>query len=280
MIFGRLYAEFLLPSRLDVYGDFLRRAMGAGYSTHSVIGFWRLLERSGFLPEGKHLLLRHDVDQSPTMARRMWELEVSLGAVSSFYFRLETLDVRLMRQIAESGREASYHYEEMATVAKRMGLATAEELRRHIPEMQEAFRGNLGRLRELTGLPMESVASHGDFVNRRLGVSNHAILSDQQFRRQTGVVLEAYDQEMRCHVESLLRDDRWPGLWHPCDPTAALAEGKRVVHLLTHPCHWGSAAGDNVKAYMYRIRDELWYKINRARRRRGGLRRTGRDRRP
>ncbi len=69
-------------------------------------------------------MLRHDVDTDPGTAAAMWDIERELGVESSYFFRLSTLAPALMADIAAGGSEASYHYEEVATVAKRRRLRT------------------------------------------------------------------------------------------------------------------------------------------------------------
>ena len=94
------------------------------------------------------MVLRHDVDTDPTTAAAMWQIARSLGVRASFYFRLSTLDIDLMRRIAESGSEAGYHYEEAATVAKRERLRTRERALQEMPRMRDLFRRNLDDLRK------------------------------------------------------------------------------------------------------------------------------------
>ena len=88
---------------------------------------------------------------------------------SSYFFRLSTLAPALMAEIAAGGGEASYHYEELSWVAKRRRLRSRSDALRALPEARDRFAENLQTLRMKTGLPMRVVASHGDFVNRRLG---------------------------------------------------------------------------------------------------------------
>jgi hypothetical protein len=68
------------------------------------------------------LVHRHDIDSDLRTARKMFALEVKHGVQASYYFRLSTLDYGFMRDIEAAGGEASYHYEEVATYAKRHRL--------------------------------------------------------------------------------------------------------------------------------------------------------------
>jgi hypothetical protein len=235
-----------MPSRLDSYDGLLQAALDSGYETHSLLSFWQLLETGRPVSGKKYLILRHDVDTDAVTARRMWELERKHAALSAFYFRLSTLSPSLMTEIHASGAEVGYHYEELATVSKEKGLTTAADVYRELPHMRERFRRNLFRLRERTGLPMLTAASHGDFANRKLGIANTVILADRAFRNEVNIVVEAYDQDLMDHVTSRHSDKPWPTLWTPDDPRNALRQGKEVVHILTHPRQWRAVPTDNL----------------------------------
>jgi hypothetical protein len=234
----RIYSDFLQGSRLPAYGRWLEAALLAEYEVCSVGGLWRRMEAGGLGPARRYLVLRHDVDTDPGTAAAMWAIDRRLGLETSYFFRLSTLDLRLMADIQAGGSEASYHYEELATIAKRLGLRTRAQAERHLPQARDAFAANLTRLREGTGLPMTVVASHGDFVNRRLGLPNWVLLSDPVFRRQVGVVLETYDEDFLRILTSRHADGPYPRYWHPADPMAAIAAREPVISVLVHPRHW------------------------------------------
>ena len=191
----------------------------------------------------------------------MWEIERELGIEGSYFFRLSTVDVPLMQAIEKSGSSASYHYEDLAIVAKRRRIRTRRDAYLHIPEAQDSFRRNIELLRGITGLPMRVVASHGDFVNRRLGIPNWVILTDESFRRDTGVDLETYDESFMTHVSTRHRDTLHPTYWIPADPLIAVARDEPVIYVLVHPRHWRVAravnARDDVVRIVEGIRDTL-----------------------
>jgi hypothetical protein len=248
----RIYADFLMPSRLGAFRALLSRLGEAGYAVMSVESFWARTT-SGATDDGPVVVLRHDVDTDPGTARAMWEIEQEVGAHGSFFFRLSTVDIDLMREIAASGSDASYHYEELASVAKRRRIRTADEAARHIPEAQETFLHNVGRLRAATGLPMHVVASHGDFVNRSLGVPNWVILDDPAFREKAGITLETYDQLAMERVTSRYNDTLHPRYWFPESPELGIAVRSPVIYLLVHPRHWRVARMVNARDDLLRV---------------------------
>ena len=256
----RMYADFLMPSRLPTYRRLLESMQARGYAVVSIETYWKRLGSA--LPDGgaRQVILRHDIDTDPKTGRRMWDIQRSLGIGGSFFFRLSTVDVPLMREIAESGGHASYHYEELATVAKRRHLGSRAEVDAHRNEIRDEFRRNLESLRRQTGLPLDIVASHGDFANRRLGMANWLILTDPDVRRETGIELEAYDEALMGTVTSRHTDTLYPRYWVTESPLAAVERGDPVVHVLVHPRHWRTAPLTNALDDLGRFRESLAYR--------------------
>ena len=260
-IWERVYCDFLMPSRLGDYRALLETALGAGYAIVSVERFWALIGADAVDPARHYLVLRHDIDTGPRTARAMWRIERSLGIAGSYYFRLSTLDLGLMADIAAAGGEASYHYEELATVAKCRHLRTRADALAHLPEAQDRFQRNLARLRALTGLPMRVVASHGDFVNRKLGLINWAILADPEFRVEVGIELETYDEAFMSRVTSRHADLMSRPYWTPTEPLAAIQRAEPLVYLLIHPRGWNVERIANVRANALRMWEGLLYAL-------------------
>jgi hypothetical protein len=258
---NRIYADFLMPSRLSTFRRMLERFLDAGYTVISVETFWDIVTSGRLDPRGRHVVLRHDVDTDPGTARAMWEIERALGVQASFFFRLSTIDVPLMRAIAVAGSSASYHYEELATVAKRRRLRTDGEVNNHLVEAQAEFLGNVTHLRAATGLPMKVVASHGDFVNRRLAIPNWVILADRGFRDRAGVDLETYDEAVMEHVTSRHSDTLYPRHWLPDSPLAAVRRAEPVIYLLVHPRHWHVARVVNARDDLVRLGESIRYML-------------------
>src|SRR5262249_31005457 len=144
---------------------------------------WQKIKNNGEIESyKKYLVLQHDIDTDTTSAKAMWDIEKALGVKGSYYFRLSTIDICLMKEIEFSGGEASYHFEEIATIAKQKGLKSREHILSYMPYIRTEFEENLNSLRKKSGLPMKIVAAHGDFVNRKLRVFNWEILQDNNFR--------------------------------------------------------------------------------------------------
>ena len=264
----RVYGDFLMASRLPQYRRLLGSALRADYRIISAGGMWRLIENGDLDPTRRYLVLRHDVDTDPRTAAAMWEIDRGLSVESSYFFRLSTVAPALMADIAAGGSEASYHYEELSTLAKRRGLQSRSDAIAHLPEARDQFAENIGRLRAMTGLPMRVVAAHGDFVNRRLGIANWAILADRGFRRRLDVDLETYDEAFLRRLPSRHSDAPYPRYWAYTDPADAIRAGEPIISVLVHPRHWRVDRPGNARDDIRRVAEGLRFEVSARRRRR------------
>jgi len=263
----RVYGDFLMASRLPRYRRLLESALRADYRIISAGGLWRLIETRELDPTRRYLVLRHDVDTDPRTAAAMWDVDRGLSVESSYFFRLSTVAPALMGSIADGGSEASYHYEELSTLAKRLGLRSRSDAIAHLPEARERFAESIGRLRAVTGLPMRVVAAHGDFVNRRLGIQNWAILADRDFRRGLGVDLETYDEAFLRRLTSRHSDAPYPRYWAYTDPAEAIRVGEPIISVLVHPRHWRVDRRGNARDDIQRVVEGLRFEVSVRRRR-------------
>jgi hypothetical protein len=264
----RVYGDYLQPERLDDLRSLLEAARDAGYRTMTLSAFADRV-REGSQDQGERiLLLRHDVDSDVPRARRMREIEASLGMVGSYFFRRSTWDVAFMRELVAADCEVGYHYEELATLIKERGAATATETRALLEVARARLRTTIPELRAGSGLTLDVLAAHGDFANRAVGVSNVEMLDDRELRSEIGVRLEAYDVET--HVSARSADGGPPNGWRTGDPLDAIRRGEPVVAVLLHPRSWGRAPLANARADLRRAGEGCVYLLRRARRRRGG----------
>jgi hypothetical protein len=104
---------------------------------------------------------------------------------------------------------------------------------------------------------MRVVVSHGDFMNRRLGIPNLVILDLPEFRQEVGVELEAYDAAFMRRTSSSIWDTLHPVYWIPRDPLDAIQEHEPVIYLLVHPRHWHVNRVVNALDDLMRLEEEL-----------------------
>lgn len=257
-LFNRLYADYLMPSRLGEYEALLKAARDAGYAQVSVRSFFRDLNRP--TQPRRTLVHRHDIDSDLRTARKMFALEARHGVRASYYFRLCTLDYGFMREIEAAGSEASYHYEEVADFAKRHRIRKSDELRRRFPEIRELFARNIARIAAGLGTPLATVASHGDFANRRLNVINHELLHDQALRTRCGIECESYDPELLRGFDLYISDRKYPVYYHPMSPFEALGRYERIC-MLTHPVQWETNWIESTRCNWRRLVEEMAWRI-------------------
>lgn len=261
-VWHRIYSDFLMRPRLAEYRAMLEAALQQGYEVHSVLSFWQA-SRGGLEPGRRYLINRHDVDTDVQTAFQMHRIEQDLGVRASYYFRLCTLHVPYMQEIERSGSEASYHFEEIATVCKQKGLCTRQQVEQHLPEIRAVFRANFTSVRAQTGLPMLTVASHGDFVNRRLQMANNELLTDE-LRRELGIGLEAYDEALTSLFTVRFTDTLYPKFWRTYSPLVAIQRGDPVIQILTHPRHWKSSPMVNLADNLRRLHEGVTYEVRAA----------------
>jgi hypothetical protein len=115
-----------------------------------------------------------------------------------------------------------------------------------MPYIRDLFRRNLNRLRDESGLSMRIVASHGDFVNRKLKVPNWEILKDESCRKEAGVHLEVYDRTFVSYFTSRHSEVLPPYVWQPDDPFKPAENGSRIMHVLVHPRSWQANPKENL----------------------------------
>lgn len=253
-VLNRIYSDYLMPSRLAEYDALLGEATAAAYTQLSVRSYFRALGKPG-VADGRVLVHRHDIDSDLRTARKLFALETRHGVNASYYFRLSTLDFGFMREIEAAGSEASYHYEEVADYAKRHRIRSADELRRHFPAIRAEFARNFERIANGLGQAMATVASHGDFANRRLKVINHELL-DAPLRARCGIECESYDAALLGQFDLYVSDRPYPVYYHPQSPFAALGRARRIC-FLTHPVQWETNWGESTRCNVRRLAEEL-----------------------
>ncbi|MCX8053343.1 MAG: hypothetical protein N3B12_06010 [Armatimonadetes bacterium] len=165
-----------------------------------------------------------------------------------------------MREINATNYEVGYHYEELSSLGKQLGVRTAGSLRTLIPQARTLFADNLTRLRDRSKLSLTSAAAHGDWLNRLLGVSNTEVLADESFRSSLNITSEAYDPVSPIAVSKHI-DRSLPMAWQPLDPMAALRENSPVVYLTLHPRQWGTNIGVNLKENFLRTIEGTTYRL-------------------
>ncbi len=255
----RIYADFFLPDRSEEYASILGEAAELGYTSVTLRDFAGLLRGPGLDPSRLYLLLMHDIDTDPSGAARFLDVETRLGMRASYFFRLSTLDYKAMETVEKNGGEASYHYEEFSNIIKKRGLKQTGQIEQYLPEMRDLFHANLTSLRKRTGLPLSTVAAHGDFINRLTGISNRIVSDNAELRASLGIMADASDPDITQATSSFHSDELYPRFWRNGPVVEQLRLKKPAICFLSHPRHWNSNPSWNFREDFRRFQEGLLY---------------------
>lgn len=254
-LYWRFHQNFLMHDRISEYENLLATAQASGYVFLTIAELAAVAR--GTMPAPQlGFVLRNDVDTDVDTARLMFETEKSLGIRSTYYFRLSTLDIDLMRDMQEYGTEVGYHYEEVATIAKRLGFRSPADVESKLEMIRAEFRRNMHYYKSIAGTFPKTVASHGDFCNRALRITNCCII-DESVREEFGILAEVYDEWLNAPVTLRLSDKDAPSWWSPMPLRDALTRKPACLYVLVHPRQWRANPRENVKAEMTRIAEGI-----------------------
>jgi hypothetical protein len=255
----RLMQNYFMRPRLDQLSQALHDISARGYKFLNMAEFVEHVRHSASSDE-KICILRCDVDSDAATARAMWERVQAASAKMTFYFRLCTLDAQLMRDIAASGNEVGYHFEEIATVAKRIGLRDEAAVEANMTLIRQEFARNLEQLyAPAAGAPPVTIASHGDFANRALGVPNWRLVDDD-LRQRHGIVAEVYDPWLNASLDGRISDCGPPTWWRPHTLDEVLGRNPQRLYILVHPRAWRADWRINTRLDLERVYEGYLYR--------------------
>ncbi len=256
-IFNRIYSDYLLPSRLKEYDSLLQEANTNGYLHVTISHFYSLIQKGELSAEQKYFIHRHDIDTDVSTARAMFEIEKKNGVKSSWYFRRSTFDIELMKEIHNYGSEVGYHYEELSDFCKKHRMKSVDKVKENYEAIRALFKENFIDLEKRCGFKINSIASHGDFVNRKLGLPNHSFVN-KSLLQELDIDFECYDDILLKNYQNILSDTIYPRFYKPQNPLQLIDEGKIRIYLLSHPRHWRKAIWintvDNIQRFIEGIR--------------------------
>lgn len=250
-VFNRIYNDYFMPNRYKEYAELIKMFQENNYQFIRVKDYKKLLE----IDTQKYIILRHDIDSDIHIARKLFEIEKSMNIKATYYFRLSTIDKKLMQEIIEYGSEVGYHYEELAQYCKDHKIIAKDFAREHIADMQSEMIKNIKKMEKDNNLKIESIASHGDFVNRKINILNKEVY-DEKLKEKLKLI-EAYDIEK--YIDFRTADRMYPIYWKE-NPRVAIQQNKKRVLILTHPRWWNSAPLSRLKLDLQRIIEKFKYK--------------------
>ena len=127
-------------------------------------------------PSPRQYILRHDVDDLPFNSLRTAEIEKSLGARGTYYFRIvkQSNQPAVIEAIAKLGHEIGYHYEDLSLCGGDFELA------------YENYLSNLAYFRKY--YPVKTICMHGSPLSRW---DNRKIWEKYDYKKN-GIIAEPY----------------------------------------------------------------------------------------
>jgi hypothetical protein len=240
---------YFFNNRLDEYREILSSAIDRGYKIISLRDWVSAEIRS----TDKILVLRHDIDEHSDATEKMLNIEISLGARASYYFRHCTANSELITKIEAHGSEASLHYESIADyLIQNSDIASKEEFlkREGLEKCTEILKCQLNIFRLLYNVEAVTIASHGHKINRNLGLPNNLITENIAVYENLKIKLESYNEIFVNSLSAYISDcpiEINQGYRYGLSPLSALAQEKQVILFLTHPNHWSYTLLHRVK---------------------------------
>lgn len=137
-------------------------------------------------PAGRVIMLRQDVDDTKLNSLLFAKLQHDRGIKGSYYFRVvpQSLDERVIKEIAGMGHEIGYHYEDMDFARKISASGTNESGLYALA--WSLFKKHLSEIREIC--PITTISMHGSPRSR---YDNKALWQKYNFR-ELGIIGEPY----------------------------------------------------------------------------------------
>lgn len=246
----RIYANYFMKNRYKEYEEFLKTFLNSGYQFICIRDYEKLKDQ-----KCKHIILRHDIDSDVKIAKKMFEIEKQLNIKSTYYFRSCTFDVKFINKIYEYGSEVGYHYEEIAQYCKGNRRFSKDFVDNNIEEIKKSMIKNITNFEKKAGIKINSIASHGDFINRKINVRNE-YLYDMDMKKRLNLI-EAYDVESMINFRT--SDAMYPKYWEHNYKQAINLNSQNVL-ILVHPRWWDKAPITRTKLELQRIVEAIKYK--------------------
>jgi hypothetical protein len=162
-----------------------------------------------------------------------------------------------MKEIEQYGSEASYHFEELATYAKKNNIKSKDEILNHLDKIKDEFKQNFKDIEvKMQGVRLNTVCSHGDFANRKLGIVNNIIIKDTKLREELGIECETYDKDIMKSFDIYVSDKPYPVFYTPNSIFEYIGK-ENIICMLSHPRQWHPSLLCNIKENIKRLYEGL-----------------------
>ena len=228
---------------LDIYRELLETLQRQGYGLITYADYLRAKSQKSRVK--RFVILRHDVDAKPENSLFTAQIEHSLGAKATYYFRKLTIAPEVIRAIVRLGHEIGYHYEDMSICG-----GNAEKAWEHFKNWLDYFRQYYA---------VETICMHGaptskwdgkelwkTYDYKELGIIGEPYLdtdfSDVLYLTDTGRCWDGYKVSVRDKIPA--HQEEWTRrgwTWHTTPQLLEAIQQDRLpahVMLTTHPQRW------------------------------------------
>lgn len=236
---------------LDIYRELLETLQRQGYQLIGYADYLKLKVESRKTKGEKFVILRHDVDAKPLNSLKTAQIEHSLGAKATYYFRAgkESNNPTVIKAIAKLGHEIGYHYEDLSLCD-----GDADKAWGHFQTWLDYFRQYYA---------VDTICMHGSptsqwdnkdiwkkYDYKTLGIIGEPYL-DTDFSKvfyltDTGRCWDGYKVSVRDKIPTY--QDKWTSkglVWHTTAQLIKAIEENRLpaeVMITTHPQRWTNDA--------------------------------------
>jgi hypothetical protein len=234
-------------NRLDYYDLYIKLAKMEGY----VVTSYNDYLKNYLNTDEKVLILRHDIDTKSDATRKMFEIEKKNDVKATYYFRWATFDKKLINEISNADFEIGLHYETIATYCIKNKTRIIKQ--KDIVKCREILKKEIKEFKAKSGINIETIASHGNPVNREIGITNSVLLIGENYKNY-GIIGETYDKDiMKDKIKSYICDGEISsnyGFSYSENPIDSILKSSKVIEFLSHPNHWDYNINSRVKLFM------------------------------
>lgn len=234
-------------NRLDYYDLYIKLAKEKGYIVTSYIDYLTNYKDT----DKKVLILRHDIDVADDATQKMIDIEKNNNVKATYYFRWETFDKALIKEVESAGFEVGLHYETIATYCiknKKYKIDNTD-----LAKCRELLKEEIKQFKEKSGIDIKTIASHGNPVNKKINIPNCVLLKGQKYK-DFGIVSETYDDDiLNNYVKSYICDGEIVnnfGYSYDTNPIDSIMKGDKVIEFLSHPNHWNYNVYERAELYL------------------------------
>lgn len=240
--FGRLLFEH---DKWKYYEQIIQTLLDRGYYISDIQSYENIKNNYD-----KIAIFRHDIDNDPSAALKMSQIESRYNIRTTYYFRWKTANPNIIHQIAKNF-EVGLHYESLATyiAANEIEEITNEVLNkaRYLLEQE------LKLFQALYGL--KSIASHGHAVNIKTQTTNLQLITDKLLEKFN--IQEAYHVQ-RDEMVKISDGDSTRKFWkYNVDPISVSATNA-TIYFLSHPSHWDRNINKRLLTKFYHKKYQIW----------------------